>query len=376
MNGANSNNFPNHQHTQQPPAGPPYQSGPPMPGPPPYPVQQPQGAGPYWPAVPQQQYVPQQLPSRPASIVRPAIEKAARAVRQLKPSAWVELGISLPWLWWSWLAVTWAGRPGPKVFWSLMIAWVGTATAVAVWPRLEQLLATRIYRLRKPSNQELQQLGLAWFGVCTAARVNPHAYTLWVHEGPEATAPNAVAGSSIAVTSWAIHNLPRPHLEAVLAHELAHHLVLGRVPSLLLYWLTLPARLAGHVAVFCWRTRFLNVAAKVLLAVMLIGIVGVGVFLGWDSWWPWALLSPFLAPVVVPFLTRIQETMTDRVALELGYGVLLAQVFAGREHDRNARSGAALKPGMKGTQPLESARLQALEEQLNAAPRHGHQPPY
>ena len=63
--------------------------------------------------------------------------------------------------------------------------------------------------------------------VCTAAGVNPDHYRVWAHEGPEATAP-ATAGSTVAVTSWAVYRLPPQHLEAVLARELAHRLAIPR----------------------------------------------------------------------------------------------------------------------------------------------------
>ena len=56
-------------------------------------------------------------------------------------------------------------------------------------PRVEVLLARSVYRRRPPSVLEAQRLGPAWWAVCTAAGVNPDHYRVWVHEGPEATAP-------------------------------------------------------------------------------------------------------------------------------------------------------------------------------------------
>jgi hypothetical protein len=40
--------------------------------------------------------------------------------------------------------------------------------------------------------------------VCATAGVNPDHYRVWAHEGREATAP-ATAGSTVAVTSWAVY---------------------------------------------------------------------------------------------------------------------------------------------------------------------------
>jgi hypothetical protein len=48
---------------------------------------------------------------------------------------------------------------------------------------------------------------------------------VWIHEGPQTTAP-ATVGRTVAVTNWSLFMLPQRHLEAVLAHELAHHLAL------------------------------------------------------------------------------------------------------------------------------------------------------
>jgi hypothetical protein len=57
------------------------------------------------------------------------------------------------------------------------------------------------------------------------------------------------------MTNWAVYSLPPRHLEAVLAHELAHQLAMPRALSLLPYWLTLPARLMGRAIVICMRHR-------------------------------------------------------------------------------------------------------------------------
>jgi hypothetical protein len=57
----------------------------------------------------------------------------------------------------------------------------------------------------------------------------------------------AVASGTIALTNWSLYMLPQRNLEAVLAHELAHHLPLPQKVSLFIYWLSLPARMMGVV---------------------------------------------------------------------------------------------------------------------------------
>ncbi|MFG1819627.1 hypothetical protein ACGFIF_38105 [Kribbella sp. NPDC049174] len=88
---------------------------------------------------------------------------------------------------------------------------------------------------------------------------------------------------------------PERHLEAVLAHEPAHHLAVPRALSLLLYWLTLPARLMGRVIVFCLRHRMLSILAKIVIGFLLLGVLGVWFFLGFSHYVVF-MLSPFLAP--------------------------------------------------------------------------------
>lgn len=119
--------------------------------------------------------------------------------------------------------------------------------------------------------------------VCTAAGVNPDHYRVWAHEGPEATAP-ATAGSTVAVTSWAVYRLPPQHLEAVLARELAHRLAMPRTPSLLLCWLAVPARMMGRAIVLCLKHRVMSIFAKIAIGFLLIGVVRVWMFLGFGHY--------------------------------------------------------------------------------------------
>ncbi|MEU4603489.1 M48 family metalloprotease [Kribbella sp. NPDC023972] len=195
-----------------------------------------------------------------------------------------------------------------------------------------------------------------------------------MHEGPEATGP-ITPGATVAVTSWAVYSLPPRHLEAVLAHELAHHLAMPRALSLLLYWLALPARLMGRGIAFCLRHQVLSILAKIVIGFLLLGVLGVWLFLGFSHYIVF-MLSPFLAPFVAPWAARTQEKLADRIVVDLGYGVFLAEVFTGREFQRAQASQNAPRPGLKGDQPLDSARLRALERLLKSAPQTGHQAPH
>jgi Zn-dependent protease with chaperone function len=70
----------------------------------------------------------------------------------------------------------------------------------------------------------------------------------------------------------------------------------------------------------------LSILAKIVIGFLLVGVLGVWMFLGFSHYVVF-MLSPFLAPFVVPWAARTQERLADRGAAELGYGVLLAEVF-------------------------------------------------
>jgi Zn-dependent protease with chaperone function len=229
-----------------------------------------------------------------------------------------------------------------------------------------------VWRLRPPNGLESQQLGPAWFAVCAAARVDPNRYRIWIHEGPEATAP-ATAGSTVAVTSWAALVLPRRNLEADLAHELAHRLALPRPVSLIVYGLSMPARVMGKAIAAGWKQPIVGFVIKFIVGFLLIGVLGVLLFWGFGYYIVF-MLSPLAAPFVVQWASRASERYADRVALDLGYGPALAEVFTGREYERAQSWSTAPRQGLKDSQPLDSARLRALERLLASAPESNHQP--
>jgi Zn-dependent protease with chaperone function len=219
---------------------------------------------------------------------------------------------------------------------------------------------------------ESQRIGPAWWAVCTAAGVDPDRHRVWIYEGPEATAP-VPAGNAVAVSSWSVYNLGGSrHLEAVLAHELAHHLALPRLVSLVIFWWTLPARALGAAIVAGLRNPVLSVVVKSILAFFTFGVLLVWFFKGFDFYIV-MMLSPLLAPIVVPWAARVEEKYADRVAADLGYGVLLVQIFGGREAQRGLAGERALRQGLSARQPNESARLRALEKYLTSLP--GGPPP-
>jgi STE24 endopeptidase len=251
-----------------------------------------------------------------------------------------------------------------------MIAW-GAVAVGSLHPRVEDAMAWKVWRLRPPNALESQQIGPAWFGACAAAGVDPNRYRVWIHEGPEATAP-ATAGSTVAVTSWAALVLPRRNLEAVLAHELAHRLALPRPVSLIVHALSLPARVMAKAIRVGWRQPILGFGLKFFVGFLMVGVIGVWALWGF-SFYIVLMLSPLVAPFVVRAANRASEKYADRIALDLGYGAALAEVFTGREYQRAQRWSAAPQQSLKDSQPLDSARLRDLERLLKSGPHNNRQ---
>ncbi|WP_457059214.1 hypothetical protein [Kribbella sp. CWNU-51] len=81
-----------------------------------------------------------------------------------------------------------------------------------------------------------------------------------------------------------MYRLPPRNLEAVLARELAHRLAMPRTPSLLLSWLAVPARMMGRAIDFCLKHRVLSILAKIVIGFLLIGVLGVWMFLGFSHY--------------------------------------------------------------------------------------------
>jgi STE24 endopeptidase len=313
------------------------------------------------------------LPPRPASIVPPPGPAPALRIPlrdKVKPSAVIELGLALPWLWWSYLSLQFVGLPSDTLYWILIWVWILSAAAV-MWPRTEYLLATKVHGLRPPSAMELQRLGPAWWAVCTAAKVDPNKYRVWIYEGPEATAPPP-PGTTIAVSNWSTYNLPQPMLEAVLAHELAHHLALPPRLSLLIYWFGLPARGLAKFIVASMKIPVLSTVVKVVIGFFAFGVLLVWYFTEFDLYVA-MMLSPMFAPFVVPWAARAGERYADRMAADLGYGVLLCQIFSGREAERGFAGHSAGRQSVTAFEPIESARLRSLEKYMQSLT--GGQPP-
>ena len=134
----------------------------------------------------------------------------------------------------------------------------------------------------------------------------------------------------------------------------------------------MPARLMGKAIAVGWKQPIVGFAIKVTIGFFLLGILGV--------WWAWGftcyivfMLSPFAAPFVVQWAARASEKYADRVALDLGFGPALAEVFMGREYERAQAWSSATRQSLS----VSAARLgtlRALERLMHSQSASGSQP--
>jgi STE24 endopeptidase len=208
----------------------------------------------------------------------------------------------------------------PPGFWVVPAGWV-VAGAITFVPAFEHFLLPLVFRMRSPSARELARLTPCWQAVCTAAGVDGGRYRLWVERSHELNA-FAAGGRTVAVTRTAL-DLPRPSLEAILAHELGHHLAGHTRISLLIWWLELPARIL---------TRLVRLLALVVpyvgrafaafgrsVAVLVTVLLSLGILTALAFLDPWLLLAPLLGPVLA-WSKRLGEYRADLMAARLGYG--------------------------------------------------------
>ena len=224
--------------------------------------------------------------------------------------------------------------------------WTVSAPLVLARP-VEALLARLLFRgLRRPSPADLARIVPALERVCRRAGADPGRYLLRVQENRQVNA-FALGGHVLAVTRVAL-DLPDDMLEAVLAHEVGHHLHLHPLAIILGWWFLLPFEAAERLLRAIRRTtralarafsrlseqtagaRAADGALGMLVLLVLLGVLVVaGTVLAAALgllWLPLALLVR-LARVLGAALSRAGEYAADRHAAELGYGASLVRVL-------------------------------------------------
>jgi Zn-dependent protease with chaperone function len=248
---------------------------------------------------------------------------------------------------------------------TVVIVWSATGILVFV-PPVEQFLARVLLGLRPPSPDQLDTFRGAWARVCGQAGVRGDRYVLRVqHTG----ALNATAGAGhiVGVTSTALVLQPR-QLEAILAHELGHHLGGHAMIGLLHTWYSWPLRTLVRVCGAVARMASLAMAivrpisallALALLPLALVSCAG-------------SLLVPLVAiPVTLSTIVmRRSELRADGTAVRLGYGPELLALYRGwaaRERPRPA-GWRSVRAFFRDTHPRFDVRVRAIEQRLGTAP--------
>ncbi len=207
--------------------------------------------------------------------------------------------------------------------WLVPAVWIAAGAVLFVAP-VELALVRLVFGFRRPNPVEANRLAPAWESVCGAAGVDPAGYMLLVQESTHLNA-YAAGGRVVAVTTAALELRPA-RLEAVLAHELAHHLAAHTTVSMLAWWFALPAR---GVA---WLVRqALRLVMRIARSGDLVGVLGaillaLALLTGLAYLSLWLILMPFVSPLLA-WSARVGEYRADAIAARLGYGPELVAVL-------------------------------------------------
>ncbi|MEV0293349.1 M48 family metalloprotease [Nocardia sp. NPDC050710] len=280
--------------------------------------------------------------------------------------------------------------PWPAV--GLTLTWLLCGTLIPA-PTAE--MAPQIFRVRRPEPAEHTVLIPAWHNVTRAAGVRGAAYSLWIQDTDHLNAL-AAPGRIVVATGWAVAALGPRELEAVLAHELGHHLGGSQRAQMLSYWYALPIRgilggyrritwlfavfvaKAAHVAGFVSLLQFLGVrkaievigiGVLVLSRTLVLAAAAVGLLLVVGA----PVAAPLaLAIILEPFAQQAQrrraELRADQVAVDLGYGpetYAVLDLWLRRQRPRRAPSRLAR---LLDSHPRIETRIRAVEIRM------GHEP--
>lgn len=239
--------------------------------------------------------------------------------------------------------------------WLVPLAWF-LSSALLFHPPVEKYFVRSTMGLREPTTRERRALEPLWNRVAQKAGVDPKTYMLNIEDSGSLNA-SAVAGHSVAVTTAALEHFQERHLEAVLAHELGHHLGGHTVAGLMHYWVALPGKFVNRIILRIYRVILAIIAAFSfwgwLLAILVVG----GLALSALTMAPWLVLL-FLIPLGVAAASRAMELAADKTAFQLGYGHDLTEVLeifeqldAEAGHSRQSRFA-----GLTATHPTPMKR--------------------
>ncbi len=248
--------------------------------------------------------------------------------------------------------------------WFIVAAWLASGPLVLIRP-VEDALSGGLVQVRRPTPEESQRLSAPWSHVTGAAGIASTEYSLWVHKTRRVNA-FAAAGHTVAVTEAALSRLPDEYLEAVLAHELGHHLGGHARASLLRYWYSLPGYFAIGFVSYLDLALFSAIGSGSIAMMIAICAVVLGLLV------LLATVNPIVGAVVaillaIQFITlwlrRLQEYQADLIAAQIGYGPALVRYFG--EWEARSPSTASRRKALVSTHPSYADRIRHLQEWLS-----------
>jgi Zn-dependent protease with chaperone function len=272
------------------------------------------------------------------------IPAAAGALTIVAPIAY---GLNLVWPTW--------GAVAPFVVWAL-------GAVLAAWPR--ERIQRVWYGYRDPTTEELRRLREPARRALHRTAVSAGRVRLMIVKSQELNAP-AATGRTVVITSYAASSLPPDRLEAVLAHELIHHIGLHAVPVFChaqlmlpiraLWWLLVriwrPVRRTWRVAV-AWHTPF-GFLVAFLLAIVAVAVIVISVI---------PVCVAFLGAALSRISTDQAEFHADTAVAGFGLG---PQLLAALETAIEAGHIGADRAGhFLALPPLAVRRAQRLRKKL------------
>lgn len=259
------------------------------------------------------------------------------------------------------------------IAYGLNVAWPvwGAAVPFVVWvagaigiSRSQETILRNTSGYRDPTTEELRQLKGPARRALDRVEVSARRVRLMIVKSPELNAP-AMTGRLVVITSYSASSLPPDQLEAVLAHELSHHVGLNALPVFCYTQLTLPIRALWWLLTRTWQPvrRMWQVAVKWhtpfgFLVAFLLAIVMAMVFA--------VLVLPACVAIVGATLSRLStdrtEFQADQTVTGLGLG---RQLLAALETAIEAGNVGDDRIGrLLGIPPLVVRRAQRLRKRL------------
>jgi Zn-dependent protease with chaperone function len=256
--------------------------------------------------------------------------------------------------------------------WAVFAGWSACGVLLVRSASVEGFFARLLEGSRLPTESERARLEAVWSHVTAAAGVDGSVYQLWVQDIDELNA-SATSGHIVTVTSGALQSMSPRQLAAVLAHELGHHLGGHAWMGALTYWYCLPARLVVRVLSALAHLFTLLIGAVAAFAAMRtpLGLVGLLVFrpVVWGAkFMMFILYAPVIVLVIVPVVVarasdRFAELRADRLAVDVGYGPTLVEVFQGwAQEDAGGRPG--VRERLLASHPPLHRRITKAEKRM------------